>query len=632
MKKYNSLKKILNLLAMVLMVIMTVSCSDYLNRKPLSDYDGSGIYANEEAIKQGVTGCYQYLYQDLEDQTMIPLMILWDIYTPFGIERAENNSIGVNNIDMTTNYTAEFLWATLYSSVTRCNLVISGAEPHIDGLSMTAKQYYAEAKILRAYYYWELISLFGGDIPFFTAPVTDEESKGVTPTSWQDIVDFLLSDIDGTLDYLPWRYTSDGDWGRIDKTVALGLKARLALYAGSWDKFGYGYKGVTDETKAAAYFDIAAQASKAIMDQGVRSLCPNFDDLFTRVGQMTSAAQNENMFQMMFSDQGVKKTQYLSAGECVRMFGQSGRFPTQMLVDQYECSNGKRIDDPTSGYNPANPFTNRDPRLKYTIYTQHDTIIGNTGGQTMKFLMEIYNPQTKMFNDDGTWVMVDNKDYTGAVAQYGYVQNGVGFAWRKYNYFDDEDVFTPSYNIILMRYAEILLTYAEAKIELNQLDASVYDAIDQVRARQSVHMPSILSVDPSRAGDQVKMRQIVRRERKVELVKESLYFFDMRRWRLGALQNSEPTYGYPLATGVDAKNGIYPDGYTQATPDMVPYFGTPGSDRDLNDVPSYAAFASKLRMRDSSRPNNWNDKYYIWPIPATELKKAPWLARDDNYR
>ena len=632
MKKYISVKKASKLLAMVLMAVMIVGCSDFLTREPLSEYDGNDIYANESAINQGLTGCYQMLYQDLGDQTStIPLMVLWDMYTPFGIERAVNTGIGINNINLTTNFTVELLWATLYKSVSRCNNLLSGAEPNFDDLSMQAKQHYAEAKILRAYYYWELVSLFG-DIPLFTAPVTDEESKGVAVTPWKDVVDFLLSDMDEVLEYLPWRYTSDEDWGRVDKTVALGLKARLALYAGSWYKFGYGYKGVKDEVQAAIYFEIAAKAAKAVMDQGVRSLCPMFDDLFTRVGQMTFAAQDENMLQMLFSDQGVKKTQFLSAGEGVRMFAQSGRFPTQQLVDTYECSNGKRIDDPTSGYDPTDPFTNRDPRLKYTVYTQHDTIIGNTGGQAMKFLMEVYNPQTKLFNADGTWVMVENKDYTGGVAQYGYVQSGVGYAWRKYNYFDDEDVFTPSYNIILMRYAEILLTYAEAKIELNQLDATVHSAIDQVRARPSVNMPSILSVDPSREGDQVKMRQIVRRERKAELVKESLYFFDMRRWRLGALQNAEPTYGYPIATDVDEKKGTYPDGYTQATPDMVPYYGEPGSDRDLNDIPSYAAYADKLRMRDESRPRNWDDKYYIWPIPSTELKKSPWLTRDDNYR
>jgi hypothetical protein len=241
--------------------------------------------------------------------------------------------------------------------------------------------------------------------------------------------------------------------------------------------------------------------------------------------------------------------------------------------------------------------------------------------------MEIYKPTTKAWDEEGNEYEIDNADYVGAVAQYGYVQSGVGFLWRKYNHFDDESVATPTYNILIMRYAEILLNYAEAKIELGEMDGLVINAIDQVRSR--VGMPGILTVDPSRQGNQAKMRQIVRRERKVEFARESLYFFDMRRWRIGDLQNAEPTYGYPLAQGVNAAQGIYPDGYEQATADMVPDYGAPGSRRDLNDIPSYQAFASKLRVRDRDR--TWNDRFYLWPIPQTERNKAPWLTQNDGY-
>ena len=245
----------------------------------------------------------------------------------------------------------------------------------------------------------------------------------------------------------------------------------------------------------------------------------------------------------------------------------------------------------------------------------------------MKFLMELFNPQTKSWDETGAEKMVANLDYEGSVAQYGYVFSGVGFAWKKYNHFDDEASATPTYNIHLMRFAEVLLTYAEAKIELNELDATVFNAIDRVRAR--VGMPGILTVDPTRENSQAKMRQIVRRERKVELAKEALMLFDMRRWRTGALQNAEPTYGYPLPVGVDASKGIYPDGYEQATSDMVPSYGEPGSERDLNDIASYAKFAAKLRMRDKDR--TWEDKFYLWAIPQTERNKCPWLTQNLGY-
>lgn len=606
--------------------LLTVSSScrkDYLEREPLSDYLSSNFYNNEGAIAQGANGCYQLLKMNHYGSSTIPLSVLWDMYTPFGIERADNSSIGVGNIDLRTNFAIELTYANLYTSVARCNSVISGAAPYYNDLSDKAKQYLSEIRVLRAHYNIQLVSLFG-DIAYFDRPVSAEELRTVARQPWQNVVDAIIKDLDEATTSLPWIAT---EFGRVDKSVAYGLKARIALYAGSWSKFGFGKDAIKDQAKATAYFKIAADAAKKIMDESGRSLANNYNDLFTRVGQLKGDVKRETMMFMMFSDFGDRNYHYMSAGEQVRMIGQSGRFPTQQLVDTYEMSNGKRIDESGSGYDPKKPFENRDPRLKYTIYTQGDTIIGNTGNNKLKFLMEVYNPLTKSFDAQGNARLVDNADYKGAVSAFGYVQSGVGYAWRKYNHFDDESTFSATYNIQIMRYAEILLTYAEAKIELGEMDATVVDAIDKVRAR--VGMPSILAADPSRMGNQSKMRQIVRRERKVELIKESLYFFDMRRWRTAALQNAEPTYGYPLAVGVNTATNTYPNGYDQATADMVPNFGGAGSERDLNDVPSYAAYASKLRMRDRDR--RWEDRFYLWPIPQTELNKQPSLGQNPGY-
>ncbi len=621
----NFLKKIFNprVLAGAFILTLATGCSDYLDKEPMSEYLNTDFYNNEGAIKQGATGCYQRLKMNHSSFSNIPPSVLWDCYTPFGIERADNSSIGVGNLDLRTNYTNEFIWATLYTSVARCNAVLDGAEKFYNQLNDNSHILLAEIKTLRAHFYIQLVSFYG-DIPYFDKPVTDEQLKSVERTPWRTVVDNIIADLDEVAAILPWQAS---EFGRVDKSVALGLKARIALYAGSWCKFGFGRDGVKDEEAAKKYLTLSADAAKRVINESGRDLCSNYADLFTRAGQLTADAQKETMLYMMFSDFGDKSSHYQSLGEQCRMIGQSGRFPTQQLVDTYEMANGKRIDEAGSGYNPTKPFVSRDPRLKETIYTHHDTIIGNTGAMKMKFLMELYNPKTTSWDEKGNEKLVDNKDYAGSVAQYGYAFSGVGFAWKKYNHYDDESSAVPTYNILIMRFAEVLLTYAEAKIELNEIDATVVAAIDRVRAR--VGMPGILTVDPTREGNQLKMRQIVRRERKVELAKESLMLFDMRRWRVAAIQNAEPTYGYPKATGVDAAKGIYPDGYEQATPDMVPSFGTPGSDRDINDIASYAAFADKLRSRDKSR--SWDDKFYLWPIPQTERNKCPWLEQNLGY-
>lgn len=611
------------IICLTLAIATLTSCNSYLEKEPLSDYLSSNFYNNEEAIKQGTNGAYQGIYMET---SQLPFCTLFDMYTPMGVERADNASIGVNNLDLTTLFTVELHWANYYRGIGRCNTILDGAEPYLPTLTDKAKQYLAEIKVLRAMHYHYLVSLYG-DVPFFTKSVTPQEQTAALRKPWMEIVDVLLKDLDDAAFYLPWEATG---LGRVDKSFALGLKARIALYAGSWCKEGFGKSALKNAEKAKYYFDIAAKASNKIITEGGRSLNPIYPDLFTRDGQLTSASKKENIFAMVYSDQASKKTHYQSFGETSRIFGQSGRFPTQLLVDSYEMSNGKRIDESGSGYDPKKPFISRDPRLKWTVYTHNDTVIGNTGTKKFKFLLELYNPKTKSFDATGKMTLIDNLDYSSSVAQYGYIQSGVGYSWKKYNHFDNETVYLASYNVLIMRYAEILLTYAEAKIELNEIDNSVYSAINDVRAR--VKMPSILTVDPTRSGNQAKMRQIVRRERKVELARESgLHFFDMRRWRTGALENAEKTYGFPLATGVDASKGIFPVGYDQVTPDMVPTYGAPGSDRDLNDFALYSAFGSKLRSRDVDRPKNWDDRYYLWPIPRTERNKAPWLTQNEGY-
>lgn len=622
----NPITSRLRRLAVAAVSVLTLgSCAGYLDQEPKSDYLSSNFYNNEGAIRQGAMGCYQTLWLDHYATSSIPLSVLWDMYTPYGIERADNSSIGVGNMELRTNWSVEKMWQVLSSAVARCNTVLDGAEPYYAELNDEAKAYLAEIKTLRSHYYLYLVSLWG-DCLYFDHSVTQEQQKDVERMPWKEVVDNVLNDFDDAAAHLQWK---QAEWGRIDKSVALGLKARLALYAGSWCKFGHGRDGETDPEKAKLYFQIAADAAKKVMDESGRDLAPAYDDLFTRAGQLKEDTKKETMLFMMFSDKGDGVSQYMTWGEGSRMFAQSGRFPTQQLVDTYEMSNGKRIDEKGSGYNPHHPFDNRDARLKSTVYTQHDTIIGSTG-KKFKFLMELFKPTTKSWDENGVETDVPNKDYTGSVAQYGYVQNGVGYLWKKYNHFDDEYAYQPTYNINVLRYAEVLLTYAEAKIELGELDATVTAAIDKVRMRS--HQPGILTVDPTREGNQAKMRQIVRRERRVELAREMGMLFDMRRWRTGAIQNAEPTYGFFQPSGVDAKKGVYPDGYDTCPDDLVPSFGEPGSERDLNDISSYAALVAKgynLRHRDADR--SWDDRFYLWPIPQTERNKAPWLKQNPGY-
>ena len=256
------MQNILNVKAFFALFLVTfsfTSCSDYLDREPMSEYLSSDFYNNEGAIKQGATACYALLKMDHTNgsSSNIPLSILWDMYTPFGIERADNSSMGVGNIDSRTNFTPEFIWATLYTSVARCNSVLDGAAPFYNTLSDKAKVYLAEIKVLRAHYNMQLVSLWG-DIPYFETSVTAEQLKNMTRTPWREVVDKIMIDLEEAASILPWEAS---EWGRVDKSVALGLKARMGLYAGSWCKFGFGRDAVKDEAQAEIYFKESAAAA-----------------------------------------------------------------------------------------------------------------------------------------------------------------------------------------------------------------------------------------------------------------------------------------------------------------------------------------------------------------------------------
>lgn len=583
-----------------------VACEDFLDRTP-NNYSSTGFYRSEAAVKTGVTGIYQGLYIHLASR--LPFNVMLDHWTGMAVERAENTTIGAGGALNPDNAVVQTWWSSLYVIVARANNVIRGSEPYLGSLEGKSKQYLAETRVLRAYAYYNLISNFG-DVPFFTDPVTIDQYKDAR-TDRKVILDFILSEMDLAAVDLPWTAT---ERGRVDKAVALGLKARAALLGGSLD---FGGKG-------ADYFRVSAQAAKDVF--GNRTLAKNFDDLFNLTGQAKADVRNESLFELMYSNQGAINYHWIGFGQVSRSYGQTGRHPTQLLADTYECKDGKRIDE-SPLYNPKMPSRNRDPRFNSTLWMHRDTIVGNTTGTDggrIKFVLEAFNPTTPFYNfTTNQWYQGTNADINSGAAWTSFVNAGVGYMWKKFSNETVEAINVQTCNVPLMRYAELLLTYAEAKIELNELDESVYDAINLVRGRSG--MPAVAA---DKKGNQAKMRQLVRRERKVEFAIEGLHFVDMRRWKIGDLENEGPSYGYPLATSFNANGTIATGGYNDVTPDMVPNFKKTER-HDLNDIPNYDLYKSKLKVRDQNR--FWNKKFELLPVPQIEIDRNANLTQNLDY-
>jgi hypothetical protein len=338
----------------------------------------------------------------------------------------------------------------------------------------------AQAKFLRAWNYMYLTEFYG-DVPLVTTSLSLEEAQ--TPrTPKSQIADLMMQDLDFAAANLPMSYAS-ADKGRATKGAALALKARVALYN---NKF----------TEAAA-------AAQQVMGLGYK-LHANYGELF----QLAGSNSEEIIFQLSYHLDVRKNTDAVIMNSR-KGSGWSVSVPTQWLVDSYLCTDGKTIDQ-SPLYDEANPFENRDPRLKQSIIVPQ-TWFAN-------YLFETH-PDSTATTYNGT--RVTNLEVTNPYATF------TGYLWRKNN---DETQFTAPYNgsampFKLLRYAEVLLIYAEAKIELNQIDQSVLDAINQVRGR--VQMPEV------EAGlSQAEMRKIIRNERKVELANEGWRMFDIRRWKI----------------------------------------------------------------------------------------------------
>lgn len=582
---------IYRILIFSLLTSVVTACSDFLDKESYS-YTSDGFYSKETGFKDGVVGIYPLLYINLN--WVVPYPAVLDEYTPMALENQQNSTIGAGAGLLPANGTVSTWYSSWYKLIARANSVISGAAGTIKNMSNEAKQCYAEARVLRAYAYYNLISTYG-DVPFFITPVTIEQYND-SKASKVDILDFIIKEMEEAAPDMPWVATQRG---RVDRAVAYGLEARAGLLGGSLNYGG----------KAKYYFNVSANSASRVI--GKRQLAQSFEDLFTLAGQNKIDVRSEMLFELMYSGESTRNIHRISKGQCSINYGSCVRYPSSLLADTYECKDGKRIDE-SPLYDLHRPSLNRDPRFNVTLRMDGDTVQYYTSNEIQQVVLDGYNSKTKFYSKAKGWYSDTNRDISGSSAGNSFFKAGTGYMWYKYGA-DVAEGAEQTSNVALMRYSEVLLTYAEAKIELGDLKDSVYQAINEVRQR--VHMPKVSS---DRIGNIDKMRQLVRRERKVEFAMEGLHFVDMRRWGIGDLENEYPTYGMPIA--------IYK--YAGLSDTDIPNFKTDAR-HDLNDIPSYEAYKEKLNVRDKNR--YWDKKFNLWPIPQSEIDRDVNIKQNEGY-
>lgn len=409
---------------------------------------------------------------------------------------------GLNTGTLPTTWAyAEDIWVQNYAVIRKANSFME----KIDAVPADAnviKRMKAEAKFLRAFCYAELVKCYGG-VPLMLTAGTPEESI-IPRNSYDECVTQIVKDCDEAAADLPVVYPAS-DLGRATKVAALAVKARILLYYAS---------PLNNPTNIIDRWTNAATAAQAVMAFGPPpgtndyGLYGDYYKLF-----IDKLGNKEVIFARKFQNpninpsDGARNKWYMSVPG-VNDGAWGGFCPTQNLVDAYEMKNGKPITDPTSGYDPQNPYVNRDGRLDKSIVHQGSVykagiVIETFRGGNTNSPTRLDSPKTGY----GLMKMVDTSKYGAA--------GGADNDW------------------IFLRYAEVLLNYAEAKNEATGPDASIYTALNQIRTRAG--QPDLIA-----GHSQAQLRDLIRNERRVELCFEEHRFFDVRRWKLGSIYFKEP--------------------------------------------------------------------------------------------
>ena len=459
-------------------VLLLTSCSDdFLQKNSLTAVSASTFWQNESDALRGLAACYDglqstYLYNG-GPWNCGPLNM--DALTDNGGHFNWSGWMAGYDICNGTHSASSWLvgsyWSACYEVVKRCNVLIK----NIDNVPMSESlisQYKAEAVALRALMYINLTMTYN-DVPYLTEPLSITEAN-YPKSDRATIVENVIAELQEVTDALP----TTADRGRITKGAALSILGRIALYNEKWD--------------------VAVSAYKEVVNSNTYSLFNDYSALFTQANE----GCNEIVLAARFEGPGLDEGQSLGAHYGTPLEAING---TMDLSDAYYCTDGKPISTSPlyqggkkthSMYDPdVDRYLNRDLRLKATLFVPGMSWNGNTD------------------------------TYGGASPSYSTV-----YVMKYYDPTDAANCWDSGQDFYIIRYSEVLLSYAEALVEKGGYNISeVIALIDEVRSRAG--MPKVENVEGT-GLTQDGLRQLIRHERRVELAFEGLRMFDVYRWKL----------------------------------------------------------------------------------------------------
>ncbi len=445
-------------------------------------------------------------------------------------------------------------------------------------------------------------------VPCLTHSETAGDDFNVPRATFKECIDQIFSDLKEAREYLPYDYVNikDADIpekykaigvdnaedynrvfgatksGRMSGRIAAALEAQVALFAAS--------PAYSDQS-GVTWADAAEKAAELLNTiGGVSGIDPNGNHWYNNIDEIRDVRGGRVPAEIIWRD-NVSETNSLE-GDCypASLFGKARINPTQNLVDAFPMANGYPITDAASGYDPQNPYEDRDPR--FDLYIVHD---GSDFGP--------YRSTDKIKNTDLINTTVDDKNNVdGLDAEKGGAPTRTGYFMRKLL---NEDCIIKmrdggsgisaqhKYNARI-RYTEIFLAYAEAANEAYEAKGtapgasySAYDVIKAIRERAGITDTKYLD---ECAKSKETMRELIRNERRIELCFEGHRFWDLRRWKANL---NEPVKAMEIKTA--------------------------GGKKTYNVVD----------VKNETR--NFDDCMYYGPVPETEINKWSALKQNDGW-
>lgn len=548
------MKKISNkigLAALAGTMAVNVACSDFLNTSPVDQLSPATTWKTEADARAFMIGVYNgwtgddILYMDCNSD------IAYNFHVHEGFKNWANGKMTPSYSNLVNYYG--------FSTIQRANIFMANIDNVTFGDEAAKKEMIAQVRALRAYKYFELNWIFGG-VPIVDYYATAEDAK-VPRNTEAEVTQYIFDELDAAIPDLS-ESPAGGYWS---KGAALALKMRTALFYGEWQK--------------------AADAAAAIMAMKKYSLEPSFATLFSLAGQGSP--------EIILAQQSIPNTAGMWLGFMYNNSPESGAgwssiVPTQNLVDMYEMANGLTKEEAGSGYDETHPFAGRDPRMAASIIFPG-----------MDFNGHIVNTLDQQLPPGADGKPIANPDHPTAANN----ASKTALTWGKYLLPMSQypDTWSTGACLIIFRYAEVLLSFAEAKNEVSGPAADVYDAIDLVRERAG--MPK---VDRTKYATRETLRELIRRERTIELAGEGLRRQDILRWK-------------------DASGKLVAE--TVLNKDLYRITGTVNYDEP---DPFKRATVTGTTLEEGGRSFSVVPNRYM-PIPQSSIDRNPKLKQNDGY-